>query len=386
MFRGWRTPETTLFYNRTEIMTNSFNQNDVLNALRTLEADYLGMDVVTADMIHDIAIDGNTVRLTVEFKVPSRSIREKTQEQVKAYLAKHLPGLGNVEVETRTRIPAPEHKDMEILPGVKHTIAVASGKGGVGKSTVAVNLAVSLAQLGARVGLLDADIYGPSIPTMMGITGQPQAYKEDGKTRLLPQDNYGVKVMSIGFLVDNDSALIWRGPMASGAMKQFITDVDWGDLDYMIFDLPPGTGDIQLTLSQSLPLTGAVIVTTPQDISLIDARKGVRMFQKVEVPILGFIENMSYHVCSNCGHRDEIFSHGGGKATAEEMGVPFLGEIPVQTNVRIGGDQGVPVVALEPGAAIAQSIGEAALQLAGTISRASLTGSAAPEIDIDLGL
>jgi ATP-binding protein involved in chromosome partitioning len=367
-------------------MPSTYNSNDVLNALRTLDADYLGTDVVSAEMIQDIEIDdSNNVRFVIEYKIPSRSLRERTQKAVEEQLQKHIPNLGSVGIETRTRIPDPSSGTQSDLPGVKHTIAVASGKGGVGKSTIAVNLAVALAKQGARVGLLDADIYGPSIPTMMGITGQPKAYKDNGNTRLIPQDNYGVKVMSIGFLVDADSALIWRGPMASGAMKQLITDVDWGELDYMIFDMPPGTGDIQLTLSQSVPLTGSVIVTTPQDISLIDARKGVRMFEKVEVPILGFVENMSYHVCSSCGSRDEIFGHGGGKSTAEEFSVPFLGEIPIRTKVREGGDQGIPVVELEPDSEISQSITEAALHLAAAITTRAMTADAPPTIDIDLG-
>jgi ATP-binding protein involved in chromosome partitioning len=223
---------------------------------------------------------------------------------------------------------------------VKNTIAVASGKGGVGKSTVAVNLAVALALEGAHVGLVDADIYGPSIPLMMGITGRPRVRG----TRLQPMENHGVKVMSIGFLVDPMQAVIWRGPMASGAVKQFMSDVDWGELDYLIFDLPPGTGDIQLTLVQTIPLTGAVVVTTPQDISLADARKGFAMFGKVDVPVLGIIENMSYHICSACGHRDNIFDSGGGRRAAEELGVPFLGAIPLYTQIRVSGDTGRPVV------------------------------------------
>jgi ATP-binding protein involved in chromosome partitioning len=227
-----------------------------------------------------------------------------------------------------------------ILPGVKNTIAVASGKGGVGKSTVAVNLAAALARDGAAVGLVDADIYGPSIPLMMGIKAKPTMRDK----KLIPLENWGVKVMSIGFFVEPMQAMIWRGPMVSGAVKQFLSDVDWGELDYLVFDLPPGTGDIQLTLVQTIPLTGSVLVTTPQDVSLADARKGFALFDKVNVPVLGIIENMSYYVCAHCGSREEIFNHGGGRRAAEELGVPFLGEIPLTTNVRVSGDAGIPIV------------------------------------------
>jgi ATP-binding protein involved in chromosome partitioning len=268
-----------------------------------------------------------------------------------------------------------------ILPGVKNTIAIASGKGGVGKSTVAVNLAVSLAAEGAKVGLVDADVYGPSIPLMMGISGRPKLRGQ----RLLPMENWGVKVMSIGFLVDPMQAVIWRGPMASGAIKQFMTDVEWGELDYLIFDLPPGTGDIQLTLVQTIPLTGAVIVTTPQDISLADARKGFVMFQKVNVPVLGIIENMSYYICSHCGHRENIFDNGGGRKAAEELGAPFLGEIPLYTKIRVAGDTGKPVV-VDPGAGEqAAIIGSIARNLAAQISIRNARQHSEPAVDIQLG-
>lgn len=231
-----------------------------------------------------------------------------------------------------------------LLPGVKNTIAVASGKGGVGKSTVAINLAVSLAREGYAVGLIDADVYGPSAPLMLGINEKPVV----DKNKLLPLEAHGIKVMSIGFLVDEEQAMIWRGPMASGAVRQFMSDVEWGELDYIIFDLPPGTGDIQLTLVQSIPLTGAVIVTTPQDIALADARKGLKMFERVNVPVYGIIENMSYYICPSCGHREEIFSYGGGKRSAEKLGTKFLGEIPLYTKIREGGDTGQPIVVSEP--------------------------------------
>jgi len=234
-----------------------------------------------------------------------------------------------------------------ILPGVKNTLAIASGKGGVGKSTVAVNLAISLIKEGYKVGLIDADIYGPSIPLMLGIKAQPKAVKIGDKTKLLPIVKFGLKVMSIGFLVDQNEAVVWRGPMAASALKQFMTDVEWDELDILLYDMPPGTGDIQLTLSQTVPLTGAIIVTTPQDISLADARKGAKMFGKVNVPVLGIIENMSYYINPD-GSKEYIFGHGGGKKLSDEMGIDFLGEISLNKNIRIGGDEGMPIVLKAP--------------------------------------
>ncbi len=236
----------------------------------------------------------------------------------------------------------------KILPNVKYTIAVASGKGGVGKSTVSVNLALALSKLGHKVGILDADIYGPSIPLMMGINGKPQIYQEQGTNKMMPLENYGLKMMSIGFLIDDDNPVIWRGPMATGAVKQFMSDVNWGELDYLIYDLPPGTGDIQLTLVQTIPLSGAVIVTTPQEVSLIDARKGLKMFEKVNVPVMGIIENMSYFIAPDTGKRYDIFGNGGGEKLAKELNTTFLGGIPLDPRIREGGDNGKPLVETLP--------------------------------------
>jgi ATP-binding protein involved in chromosome partitioning len=275
----------------------------------------------------------------------------------------------------------PTQERANLLPGVKNTIAVASGKGGVGKSTVAVNLAVSLALDGAKVGLLDADIYGPSIPLMMGIDEKP--FLRDQK--LVPLENHGVKVMSIGFLIDPMQAVIWRGPMVSSALKQFMTDVNWGDLDYLLFDLPPGTGDIHLTLVQSIPLSGSVVVTTPQDISLADARKAYKMFEKLNVPVLGIIENMSYHICSQCGHREDIFATGGGQKASVELNTQFLGEIPIYTPIRVGGDTGKPIVVSEPQSAQAAIIRQIARNMAAQLSINQFSGQTAQKIEIDLG-
>ena len=239
---------------------------------------------------------------------------------------------------------APGQAQENLIPGVKHVIAVSSGKGGVGKSTVAVNLAVALHQLGGRVGLMDADVYGPNIPMMMGVTQPPE--QQDGKIK--PAESHGVKLISMGFFVPEDTAVVWRGPMIHTAIQQFFRDVVWGELDYLLIDLPPGTGDAQLTISQLVPLSGAITVTTPQEVSLHDVRKGMMMFQKVNVPLLGIVENMSYYVCAHCGTREEIFSHGGGQRAAEKLGIPFLGNIPIDPAIRAGGDSGMPLVVGNP--------------------------------------
>ncbi len=324
---------------------SSITTAGVLNALRVVKDPDLHRDIVALNFVKDVAIEGSAVSFSIELTTPACPVRDELKDAAVSAVRAAFPEVTAVDVQMTSNVRPHDNRQKEaVLPGVKNTIAVASGKGGVGKSTVAVNLAVALARDGGRVGLVDADIYGPSIPLMMGITGRPQVRG----TRLQPMEKFGVKVMSIGFLVDPMQAVIWRGPMASGAVKQFMSDVDWGELDYLVFDLPPGTGDIQLTLVQTIPLTGAVVVTTPQDISLADARKGFAMFGKVNVPVLGIIENMSYHICSACGHRDNIFDTGGGERSASELGVPFLGAIPLYTQIRVSGDTGRPIV-LEEG-------------------------------------
>jgi len=308
----------------------------------------LKTDFQTLDFIKHISLNGKNLKLELGISDLSPEIISQTQEIIKAEILKSIPEIENTEINFTLGIV--EHRNSKkssVMPFVKNTIAIASGKGGVGKSTVAVNLALSLAKEGAKVGLVDADIYGPSVPLMMGINAKPGITKIDGKNKLVPLEKYGVKVMSIGFLMEEGTAVVWRGPMASGALKQFIADVVWGELDYLLFDMPPGTGDIQLTLSQSIPLTGAVIVTTPQDISLIDARKGSIMFQRVNVPTLGVIENMSYYENSD-GSKEYIFGKGGGEKMSSELSVKLLGEIPINTIIRTGGDTGVPVVEGNP--------------------------------------
>ncbi len=269
----------------------------------------------------------------------------------------------------------------KLLPNVKYKIAVASGKGGVGKSTVSVNLALGLAKLGAKVGLLDADIYGPSIPLMMGITGKSQIYQNEGTNKMIPLENYGIKLMSIGFLIDDDNPVVWRGPMASGALKQFMSDVDWGELDYLIYDLPPGTGDIQLTLVQTIPLTGAIIVTTPQEVSLIDAKKGLKMFDKVNVPVFGIIENMSYFIAPDTGNRYDIFGKEGGKNLASKLNTNFLGEIPIDPRICDGGDKGKPIVYDIPETDESKIIINVAQRLVQLVESNS---GATPDIEIEL--
>jgi len=301
--------------------------------------------LVELKMITRVEISGTDIALTVELLSPLTPYKDRIEEELRAALAT-IPELGQVTIAWTTKVRASGggKADAEPIKGVKNTIAVASGKGGVGKSTVAANLAVTLARAGAAVGLLDADVYGPSMPLMMGQTSKPVV--RDGK--IVPLEAHGVKVMSIGFLLDPEKALIWRGPLVAQLITQFLNDVLWGELDYLVIDLPPGTGDVQLTLVQKIPISGAVIVTTPQDVALADAVKGLKMFQEVKTSILGIVENMSGFVCPCCGTRTDIFAAGGGKRTAEQYDVAFLGDIPIEPEVREGGDSGQPVVVGHP--------------------------------------
>jgi ATP-binding protein involved in chromosome partitioning len=360
----------------------SLTTDTILEALRTVKDPDLNRDLVTLNFIKDLHIKGKNVSFTIELTTPACPVRDQLKSESEAAIRQTISDVGTVDItltsNVSSRIPV---QSAPLLPNVKNTIAVASGKGGVGKSTVAVNLAVALAREGAGVGLIDCDVYGPSIPLMFGTNERPKMHQQ----KLLPLEKYGVKIMSIGFLVDPMQAVIWRGPMASGAVRQFMSDVDWGELDYLIFDMPPGTGDIQLTLVQQIPLTGAVIVTTPQEISLADARKGLVMFNKVNVPILGIIENMSYFICSHCGSRENIFDSGGGVKAAKELNVPFLGEIPIDTNIRVGGDVGRPIVDSDPKSPQAKIIYEIARKLAAQISIKNYSQSEAPLIDISFG-
>jgi ATP-binding protein involved in chromosome partitioning len=337
----------------------------VLEALRPVQDPELHRSLVDLGMIKEVTIEGASVRVQVELTTPACPLRERIREDVERAV-RALPGVQTVEVgfSSRVRAAGTGLPDRQPIPGVKNTIAVASGKGGVGKSTVAVNLAVALAQEGATVGLLDADVYGPSIPLMLGAEEQPGLIDN----KIIPGRAYGIAVMSVGYILDPEKALIWRGPLVSQLIRQFLSDVQWGDLDYLVIDLPPGTGDVQLTLVQTIPLSGAIIVTTPQDVALADAIKGLQMFREVKTPVLGIVENMSYFVCPHCGHVAEIFGSGGGERVANKYGVPLLGQIPIDPAVREGGDRGVPVVVGQPGSSIAQAFREAARQAAARLS------------------
>ncbi len=360
-------------------------RDEIFNVLKNIKDPDLHKDIVSLGFVKKVDIDEKGIDVEIQLTTPSCPVRDEMKSQAVEEIRK-LGFKGPVNVLMTSQVLSHANQIREqILPGVKNTIAVASGKGGVGKSTVAVNLAAALAKDGAKVGIVDADVYGPSLPLMLGVTEKPETEKIDDKRfKIYPVEKFGIKMMSIGFLVDTETPMIWRGPMASGAVKQFLTDVVWEDLDYMIFDLPPGTGDVQLTLVQTIPLTGAVIVTTPQDVSLADVRRGVRMFQKVNVPILGVIENMSYFICSHCGQREEIFSHGGGEKTADNFGVPFLGEIPIYTPIRIGGDTGRPIVFMEPESEQAKLIQGIARRLAAQISITDLSDQGKQKIEIAL--
>ncbi|MGH8852452.1 MAG: iron-sulfur cluster carrier protein ApbC [Casimicrobiaceae bacterium] len=326
------------------------SEADVQAALRALIDPNTGRDFISDKAIRKVQVDGPNVAIDVVLGYPALSQHETLRRLIQRHLAA-LPGVGKVAVTIGHRIATHAvQRGVKLVPGVKNILAVASGKGGVGKSTTAVNLALALAAEGATVGVLDADIYGPSQPMMLGIAGRPES--KDGKT-LEPLEAHGVQAMSIGFLIDTDTPMVWRGPMVTQALEQLLKDTNWRDLDYLIVDLPPGTGDIQLTLSQKVPVTGAVIVTTPQDIALIDARKGLKMFDKVGVPIVGIVENMSTHVCSNCGHAEAIFGEGGAQRMCDDYKVPFLGRLPLDIHIREQADSGRPTVIADPDGAIA---------------------------------
>ncbi|GJQ63433.1 MAG: iron-sulfur cluster carrier protein [Melioribacteraceae bacterium] len=357
----------------------------VVAALSKVDDPDLKKDLVTLNMVKDIKVDGTTIDVTIELTTPACPLKDQIQQDCINAIKEEIPAADKINVNMSSRVSSSAGSKLNaILPGVKNTIAVASGKGGVGKSTVAVNLAVSLAKDGAKVGLIDADIYGPSIPLMLGIPQKPKIYQSAESEKMMPLENYGIKLMSIGFLIDDSQAVIWRGPMASGAVKQFMSDVDWGELDYLIFDLPPGTGDIQLTLVQTIPLTGAVIVTTPQEVSLIDAKKGLKMFEKVNVPVFGIIENMSYFIAPDTGNRYDIFGSGGGERLAGELGTKFLGGIPIDPRIREGGDSGKPIVYGIPDSEHSEKIMGISRNLAAEISIKNMSNSSFG-IEIDLG-
>jgi len=358
-------------------------QEQVLAALAAVKDPNTGQDFVSAKAVKNLQVEGGDVSFEVELGYPAKSQLPELRRALIA-AARGVPGVVNVSANVTTRVTAHSvQRGVQLMPNVKNIIAVASGKGGVGKSTTAANLALALAAEGARVGVLDADIYGPSQPMMLGISRRPES--EDGQT-MEPLEAHGIQVMSIGFLVNQDEAMIWRGPMATQALEQLLRQTNWKDLDYLVVDLPPGTGDIQLTLSQRVPMTGAVIVTTPQDIALIDARKAVTMFEKVGVPILGIVENMAVHVCSQCGHAEHIFGEGGGKRYAQEKGIDYLGALPLDIRIREQADSGKPTVVADPDSEAAKIYKAVARQVAIKIAaRAKDFSAKFPTITVSKG-
>jgi ATP-binding protein involved in chromosome partitioning len=352
----------------------AITEQQVQDALRQLIDPNTKKDYVTTKSVRSVKVDGDSVVVEIMLGYPAKSQLEPIRREITARL-KSLPGIGNVGVNVGMKIVSHAvQRGVKLIPGVKNIIAVASGKGGVGKSTTAVNLALALAAEGASVGVLDADIYGPSQPMMLGIAGRPES--KDGKS-LEPMEGHGLQAMSIGFLIDTETPMVWRGPMVTQALEQLLNETKWRDIDYLIVDLPPGTGDIQLTLAQRVPVTGAVIVTTPQDIALIDARKGLKMFEKVGIPILGIVENMSLHICTKCGHEEHIFGKGGGSRMGEDYDVEFLGSLPLDIHIREQADSGMPTVVSDPDGRVSQIYKEIARRVAVKIAEKQQDHSAA---------
>ena len=355
-------------------------EQQVQEALKNLVDPNTRKDFVASKAVRGIKVDGDKVAVDVLLGYPAKSQVEPVREQVTKAL-KALPGVGGVNVNVQMKIVSHAvQRGVKLVPNIKNIIAVASGKGGVGKSTVAVNLALALAAEGASVAVLDADIYGPSQPTMLGIRGRPES--RDGKT-LEPMEGHGLQAMSIGFLIDVETPMVWRGPMVTQALEQLLNETRWREVDYLVVDLPPGTGDIQLTLAQRVPVTGAVIVTTPQDIALMDARKGLKMFEKVGIPILGIVENMSVHICSKCGHEEHIFGEGGGERMGKDYNVEMLGALPLDIHIREQADSGRPTVVSDPDGRVAQIYKQIARRIAVKIAEKAQDHTAAfPKIVI----
>ena len=344
------------------------SDKQVLEALSELVDPVTGRNYVESKNVKNVKVEGDRVSLDVVLGYPARGVLEKVRSQVTERLSK-LPGVAHVSANVQSKVVSHSaQRGVKLVPGIKNIIAVASGKGGVGKSTTAVNLALALAAEGATVGMLDADIYGPSQPIMLGITGRPAS--RDGKT-MEPMEGHGIQAMSVGFLIENDTPMVWRGPMVTQALEQLLSETKWRDLDYLVVDLPPGTGDIQLTLAQKVPVTGAVIVTTPQDIALIDARKGLKMFEKVGIPIIGVVENMAIHICTQCGHAEHIFGTGGGEKMCKDYNVEFLGSLPLDIRIREQADSGKPTVVADPDGPVAAIYRDIARKVAARIARQS---------------
>ncbi len=375
---------TSMFFKNKNESENNLTKEKILEALSKVNDPDLHKDLVTLNMIQNIEINNSDVSFDVELTTPACPLKDKIKSDCENAIKQTIPGVGKINIKMTSRVRSSFGSKTNIIAGVKNTIAIASGKGGVGKSTVAVNLAVALAQEGASVGLIDADVYGPSIPLMLGINDKPKMYQHNNTMKMMPVENYGIKLMSIGFLIEDSAPVIWRGPMASGAVKQFMSDVQWDELDYLLFDLPPGTGDIQLTLCQTIPLTGAVIVTTPQEVSLADARKAAKMFDRVNVPILGIVENMSFFLAPDTGNRYDIFGNGGGEKLAVEFNSELLGKIPIDPRIRVGGDNGKPIIFEMPDSENSILISEIAKNLAAQVSIKNIENAFQPEIEISV--
>ena len=357
----------------------NISQEKIIEALRKVQDPELHRDIVSLGMVKDLAIDTGRVRFTVELTTPACPLRETIETDCRQALS-GIPGITGLEINFGAQVRGSKAGagQTDLLPTVKNVVLVAAGKGGVGKSTVAANLAVALQMLGAKTGLLDADIYGPSVPIIMGVKGEPKKIEVDGVQKIEPTMAHGVPVMSIGFFLDADQAVIWRGPMLGKALHQLMGDVHWGELDYLIVDMPPGTGDVQITFSQQLKVSGAVLVATPQYVALADVVRAKSMFDKVMIPIVGLIENMSYFICDGCNKEHDIFSRGGAKQAAERFKIPFLGEIPITPTLRQGGDEGVPILIQDANSPVSKSFLEIARKLAGQLSIAAERGSKGP--------
>ena len=343
-------------------------EDAVLDALRVVRDPDLNRDIVSLKFIKNLKIDEGNVSFAIELTTPACPVKDQLRDQARAAVAA-LPGVTNVDITmtAQVRATATAEGNKAPVPGVKNIIAVGAGKGGVGKTTVAVNLAIALSKAGGRVAMIDGDVYGPNVPIMLGLQTQ---LTTDGQ-KIVPAEQYGIQVVSMGFLTGDDAPVIWRGPMLHGVIQQFFREVRWDRIDYLIVDMPPGTGDVALSLSQSVPVSGAVVVTTPQTVSIADTRRAVRMYQKLNVPMLGLVENMSHFVCPGCGEESDIFGKGGGESLAEELTVPFLGRIPIYEPIRVGGDTGVPITIGEPQSAPAKAFRFAAERLAAQLSIAS---------------
>jgi ATP-binding protein involved in chromosome partitioning len=358
------------------------DRDAVLDALRVVVDPDLRRDIVTLGFVKDVALDAGRVAFTIELTTPACPVKDQLKEQAAAAV-RALPGVTAVDVRLTAKVRSASQPETgrPPLPGVKNVIAVGAGKGGVGKTTMAVNLALALAKCGSRVGILDGDVYGPNVPIMLGLTATQLT--TNGK-QIVPAEKYGLQVVSIGFLTSDDAPIIWRGPMLHGAIQQFFRDVAWKDLDYLIVDMPPGTGDVALSLSQTVPVVGAIVVTTPQQVSLADSRRALRMYEKLNIPPIGIVENMSYFACPNCHHESDLFGHGGGEALAAEMKVPFLGRLPVYPPISHGSDAGVPLVIAEPASAAARAFLTVAERTAAQVSIAAHKNAAANKGKIPL--